>query len=136
MRLKKARLQYEEPLTLQIRSVEICGAVMNFAAILGDGCVVSWKKKVATGHAVRDQLENVRQIQATWHAFAAILGDGSVVTWGGAGDGGHSRAVRNQLKDVQQIQATCFACAAILGDGSVVTWNDAGTGGDSRAVRD
>ena len=32
--------------------------------------------------AVRDQLKNVQQIQATPSAFGAILGDGSVVTWG------------------------------------------------------
>ena len=31
--------------------------------------------------AVRDQLKNVQQIQASHNAFAAILGDGSVVTW-------------------------------------------------------
>ena len=37
--------------------------------------------------AVRDQLKNVQQVQATKSAFAAILGDGSVVTWVAA-DGG------------------------------------------------
>ena len=30
--------------------------------------------------AVRDQLKNVHQIQASGSAFAALLGDGSVVT--------------------------------------------------------
>ena len=32
--------------------------------------------------AVRHQLKQVQQIQASLGAFAAILGDGSIVTWG------------------------------------------------------
>ena len=48
----------------------------SFAAILGDGSVVTWGDD---GHgissAVQDQLKNVRQIQATDFAFAAILGN-------------------------------------------------------------
>ena len=86
--------------------------------------------------AVRDQLKNVQQIQATAFAFAAILGDCSVVTWGDADCGGDCSAVRDQLKNVQQIQATQRAFAAILGDGSVVTWGDADCGGDRSSVRD
>ena len=51
--------------------------------------------------AVRDQLKNVQQIQATPFAFAAILADGSVLTWGDAASGGDSGgAVRDQLKTV------------------------------------
>ena len=38
--LKKARLQ--EPLTLQVRRVDILGSMTAFAAILGDGSVVTW----------------------------------------------------------------------------------------------
>ena len=55
-----------------------------FAAILGDGSVVSWGKADDGGDssAVQDQLKNVLQIQASNGAFAAILGDGSLVTWG------------------------------------------------------
>ena len=33
--------------------------------------------------AVQDQLDDVRQIQASTRAFAAIRGDGSVVAWTG-----------------------------------------------------
>ncbi|CAE7307011.1 cofH, partial [Symbiodinium sp. CCMP2456] len=122
--LKKARLQYKEPLTLQVRRVDICGAAAAFAAILGDSSVVTWGDDECGGDSseVRDRLKNVQQIQATDEAFAAILGDGSVVTWGAAG--GDSSAVRDQLKNVQQIQATWYAFAAIRGDGSVVTWGD------------
>ena len=58
-----------------------------FAAIRGDGSVVTWGK-VASGSdssVVRDQLKNVQQVQANEKDFGAILGDGSVVTWGNAG---------------------------------------------------
>ena len=86
--------------------------------------------------AVRDQLNGVQQIQATFQAFAAILADGSVVTWGDAYRGGDSLGVQDQLRGVQQIQATESAFAAILADGSVVTWGNAYRGGDSLGVQD
>ena len=54
--------------------------------------------------AVRDQLENVQQIQATRFAFAAILGDGSVVSWGRAGFGGDNSAVRDQLDNSDDVE--------------------------------
>ena len=75
-----------------------------FAAILGDGSVVTWGDAHFGGDssAVRDQLKNVQQIQATHRAFAAILGNGSVVTWGSVDDGGGCSTVRDQLKNVQQ----------------------------------
>ena len=81
-----------------------------FAALLGDGSLVTWGKAGCGGDssAVQEQLKNVQQIQAASEAFAAILGDGSVVTWGNAGDGGDSSAVQEQLKNVQQIQASFF----------------------------
>ncbi|CAE7229914.1 HERC1, partial [Symbiodinium sp. KB8] len=140
--LKQARLQQAEPLTLLFRSVEICGN-SSFAAILGDGSVVTWgeaddsdEDDAGGGRVVLGQLNNVQQIQATGGAFAAILTDGSVVTWGDADAGGDSRSVSDKLKNVQQIQATRLAFAAIVGDGSVVTWGHADFGGDSSAVRD
>eukprot|EP00439_Symbiodinium_sp_Y106_P032110 s577_g3.t2 len=160
--LKKARLQYQEPLTFQVRRVEICGGWLDFAAILGNGSVVTWGKAhfggdssaafaailgdgsvVTWGNAdlggdssaVRDQLKNVQQIQATMAAFAAVLADGSVVTWGKAHFGGDCSAVHDELRNVQQIQATKHAFAAILADGSVVAWGS-GPGGDSSAVQD
>ncbi|CAE7939958.1 HERC1 [Symbiodinium sp. KB8] len=109
-----------------------------FAAILGDGSVVTWGRADCGGDssAVQDQLRDVQQIQASDLAFAAILGDGSVVTWGDAQYGGDSSAVQEQLRDVQQIQASESAFAAILGDGSVITWGEAGWGGDSSAVQE
>ena len=97
-----------------------------FAAILGDGSVVTWGDAASGGdsRAVQDRLKNVQHIQASCAAFAAILADGSVVTWGDDAVGGDSSAVQEQLKTVQQIQASGRAFAAILGDASVVTWGD------------
>ena len=79
-----------------------------FAAILGDGSVVTWGDAHHGGDssAVQDQLRDVQQIQASNGAFAAILGDGSVATWGDARHGGDSGSVQDRLKNVQQIQAT------------------------------
>ncbi|CAE7923321.1 unnamed protein product, partial [Symbiodinium sp. KB8] len=103
-----------------------------FAAIIGDGSVVTWGAVDGGGDssAVQDQLTSVQQICASNNAFAAILGDGSVVTWNLASCHGE------QLKNVQQIKASDIAFAAILGDGSVVTWGAVGCGSDSSAVQD
>eukprot|EP00439_Symbiodinium_sp_Y106_P074029 s2027_g14.t1 len=110
-----------------------------FAAITGDGSVVTWGHPLFGGDsfAVRKRLKNVQQIQATngltGGAFAAIRGDGSVVTWGDHRYGGDSSAVQDQLRNVVQIQAFRCSFAAILGDGSAVSWGDIHGGGDSSA---
>ena len=54
-----------------------------FAAIRGDGSVVTWGDVEAGGDSssVQGQLKDVHQIQASSWAFAAILFDGSIVTW-------------------------------------------------------
>ena len=121
-------------LSLHLSRVQIKASFGAFAAILGDGSVVTWGKAEYGGDssAVQDQLKNVQQVQALFGTFAAVLGDGSAVTWGDAEDGGNSSAVQDQLKNVQQIQASRGAFAVVLGDGSVVTWGKAGYGGDSR----
>ena len=77
--LNMARLE-NLPLTLHVRKVDIQATSLAFAAILGDGSVVSWGNADFGGDssAVRDQLKNVQHIQATRLAFAAIVGDGSV----------------------------------------------------------
>ncbi|OLQ04101.1 putative E3 ubiquitin-protein ligase HERC1 [Symbiodinium microadriaticum] len=137
-RLEDASMQNGDSLTLHVSQVQACGTKAAFAAILGDGSVVTWGDPFFGGDssAVQDQLMTVRQIQASSGAFAAILGDGSVLTWGRRRCGGDSSAVQDQLKNVQQIQASSGAFAATLGDGSVVTWGDAERGGDSSAVQD
>ncbi|OLP80286.1 E3 ubiquitin-protein ligase HERC2 [Symbiodinium microadriaticum] len=141
--IKRARLQNGDVLTLQVKQVALAATKRRrlcsaFAAILGDGSVITWSDADDGGDhsVVREQLKNVQQVQASSFAFAAILGDGSVVTWGHVYYGGDSSAVRQQLRDVQRIQASNGAFAAILGDGSVVTWGNAADGGDSSAVQD
>ena len=72
----------------------------TFAAILGDGFVVTWGHNNYGGDSstVQDHLKKVQQIQPTAGAFAAIPGDGSAVTWGDKNNGGDSTAVQEQLK--------------------------------------
>ena len=141
--IKRARLQDRCPLTLHMSRVQVAATGHAFAAILGDGSVVTWGGAYHGGYssAVQDQLKNVQQIQATKRkrvgsAFAARLGDGSVVAWGDARHGGDGSAVQGQLKNVQQIQACYDAFAAILDDGSVVAWGHAQRGGDISVVQD
>ncbi|OLP91981.1 putative E3 ubiquitin-protein ligase HERC1 [Symbiodinium microadriaticum] len=138
----EAELRSGDVLTLHVNQVQIkarkCVHCRAFAAILGDGSVVTWGDVDFAGDssAIQEQLRDVQQIQASIQAFAAILGDGSVVTWGDARSGGDSSAVQEQLRDVQQIQASAAAFAAIRGDGSVVTWGDVDFGGDSIAIQE
>ena len=136
--LGAAELQTGDCLTLQVGTVRICGDSNCFAAILGDGSVVTWGNACSgvDSSSVQDQLKNVQQIQASNRAFAAILGDGSVVTWGHDNYGGDSSSVQDQLKNMKRIHASYSAFAAILGDGSVVTWGRAAFGGDSSSVQD
>ena len=136
--VKKAKVLHGDCLTLHINRVQLPASCGAFAAILGDGAIVTWGDagKGGDSSAVQNQLKNVQHIQASHHAFAGILGGGAVVTWGDAGNGGDSGAVQDQLKNVQQIQACHFAFAVVLGDGSVVTWGNARDGGDSSALQD
>ncbi|CAE7390804.1 HERC2, partial [Symbiodinium sp. KB8] len=137
--IKRARVLNGDSLTLlRTNMVQVQASGGAFAAVLGDGSVVTWGAPDFGGHssAVQDQLKAVQQISACrGGAFAAILVNGSVVTWGCCAYGGDSSAVQTQLKNVQQIQACRFAFAAILDDGSVVTWGKAEFGGDSSAVQ-
>ena len=74
-----------------------------FAAILGDGSMVTWDCAEYGGDSsgVQDQLQSVLCIQRSVRAFAAIRADGFVVTWGSAQSGGDSTAVQDQLHYVQ-----------------------------------
>ena len=139
----ESKLRSGDVLTLHVHPAQVqlhatTGPCSAFAALLGDGSVVTWGRPDEGGDssAVQEQLKDVQQIQASAGAFAAILFDGSVVTWGDAGFGGCSSAAQDHLRDVQQIQASEGAFAAILGDGSVVTWGCPDSGGDSSAVQD
>ena len=85
----------------QLKDVQqIQGCAGSFAAILGDGSVVTWVRAGAClNHSgIQDQLKHAHQIQASNAAFAAILGDGCIVTWGDDSYGGDSSAVKDQLQ--------------------------------------
>ena len=100
--IKHAKLENGDVLMLQIQRIQVQASSQAFAAILGDGSVVTWGDAAAGGDssAVQDQLKSVQEIQANASAFAAIIGDGSVLTWGRAATGGDSSAVQDQLKNV------------------------------------
>ena len=93
--IKDSKVQNGDFLTLHISRIQICATERAFAAILGDGSVVTWGDAFRGGDSaeVQDQLKDVQQIQSSESAFAAILGDGSVVTWGDATSGGESSLV-------------------------------------------
>ena len=99
--IKTVILQQGDFLTLQLGTVQVHGAPAVFAAILGDGSLVTWGDSRFGGDsdAVQDQLKCVQQVQSNMYAFAAILDDGSVVTWGDEDCGGDSAVVQKQLKD-------------------------------------
>ena len=68
----------------QLKNVQQIQATRGaFAAILGDGSVVTWGGVPSGGdsRAVQGELINVKQIQATDFACAAMLDCGSIVTW-------------------------------------------------------
>ncbi|CAE7227787.1 unnamed protein product, partial [Symbiodinium microadriaticum] len=134
--LAAAGLQEADVLTFQKGPVQIAATSKAFAALYGDGSVVTWGHKHFGGDSsgVAQQLQDVQQIQAAQEAFAALCCDGSVVTWGGQG-GGDSAAVKSQLKDVTSIQAAGHAFAALRRDGSVVSWGAPKHGGDCSAVQ-
>ena len=60
----------------RLKDVQIRANTGAFAAILGDGSVVTWGDADCGGDssAVQAQLKDVQQIQANTGAFAAILG--------------------------------------------------------------
>ncbi|OLQ00815.1 hypothetical protein AK812_SmicGene16491 [Symbiodinium microadriaticum] len=103
--IQTARLENGDSLTMHISQTRVQASAGAFAAILGDGSVVTWGNADygSNSSAVQDQLKNVQQIQSCGRAFAAILDDGSVVTWG------------DRQRNVQYIQASRYAFLAILG---------------------
>eukprot|EP00435_Cladocopium_sp_Y103_P061341 s230_g23.t1 len=112
----------------QLRNVQqIYGTSGAFAAVLGNGRVVTWGNPGSGGDSsrVQEQLRNVQQICCTNHAFAAILADGTVVTWGLRTYGGNCSEVHDRLRNILH-----------SADGTVVTWGDSHQGGDSSRVQD
>ena len=74
--LISAGWQTEACLTLQVGSVQICAGreTSGFAAVLGDGSVVTWGDRSCGGDsdssAVQDQLKNVQRLQWGFHCHA------------------------------------------------------------------
>ena len=105
-----------------------------FAALKGDGSVVTWGAYHYGGNSdrvARQLKSNVKEIFTSQSAFAALKNDGSVVTWGYSRNGGDSSNVSSQLSGgVTKIVSTDRAFAAIKNDGSIVTWGDPHYGGD------
>jgi len=75
-----------------------------FAAILGDGLVVTWGHNGGDSSQVQHRFWGVQQIQDSGNTLriATSRADGSVVTWGDPDRGGDSSAVQHQLRDVRQ----------------------------------
>ena len=67
MQLGAANLRKGDCLTLQVGTVRTCTGNGCFAAILGDGSVVTWGRTDCGGdsRSVQNQLKNVQQIQAS-----------------------------------------------------------------------
>ena len=131
----EAGLKAGDCLTLHVRQTTVASTREAFAALLGDGSVVTWGGFGGDSSSVQEQLKDVRQIHATQRAFAAFLDNGSVVTWGD-GSAGNSSKVQDRLKRVKHIPANHQSFAAILEDGSVVTWGGLDSGGDSMEVQE
>ena len=151
----EAGLQNGDMLMLHAEPLSMAATSDTFAAVRGDGALVSWGKTagdqpVQTTLPVgprpsrqQDELQDVRQVRATTFrekveggAFAALLMDGSVVTWGDRARGGCSKTAQKNLRDVRSLHANDFSFAAILSSGSVVTWGHPSYGGDSTGVAD
>ena len=117
------------------RSKLLIGA---FAAILGDGSVVTWghARHGGDSSAVQEQLRDVQQIQAS---VVHLLQSWVMDLWSpGVMPIAVATAVRyrSSCEMCSRSKLLIRAFAAILGDGSVVTWGHAGHGGDSSAVQD
>ena len=116
-----------------------------FAAVKGDGSVVTWGDDRSGGDSdmVKSELSGgVEHVVSTMFAFAALKEDGSVVTWGSAHSGGNSDAVKSELQGgVRHVVGTIDAFAAVKEDGSVVTWGSYSYNSDadtlaSRAIKE
>ena len=102
----------------QLRNVQQIQANRRaFAAILGDGSVVTWGDAISGGNIASpgsgvDQLKNVQQIQALPGACAAVLADGSAVAWGGLHGAYDSGNVQGSAKECEAdpSQSLRFRC--------------------------
>ena len=117
---------------------QIQASYSAFAAILGDGFVVTWGGAGFGDDSslLQDQLQNVQHIHGSKYAllpFFAMAPSSPGVMLNMVVTVVLFRISLRLCKTVQQIQANDFAFAAVLADGSVVTWGSAmrGRGDDS-----
>ena len=71
-----------------------------FAAVKGDGSVVTWGDARKGGDSEKVKFEltvGVEHVVGNLGAFAALKEDGSIVTWGDASNGGNSDDVKSKL---------------------------------------
>ena len=97
------------PRSTHLKAVQQVAACLGaFAAILGDGSVVTWGDAYGGGWSgsVQDQLRDVRSIRGFNRSFAAVRADGSVVTWGYADAAGDSADFRDLLMPDLRTQPT------------------------------
>ena len=110
-----------------------------FAAVKGDGSVVTWEnaRRGVDSEKVKSELiGGVEHVVGNAHAFAEVKEDGSVVTWGCAEFEGNADSMKFELQGgVRHVVGGGHAFAAVKEDGSVVTWSDARYGGDSEKVK-
>ena len=94
------------PCTTSTTYQQIHASYAAFAAIQGDGCVVTWGDAEYGGdsRSVQHLLSGVQQMQASFGAFAAILSDASVVAWGDAKFGGDSSTVQDRLRNGARVR--------------------------------
>lgn len=102
-----------------------------FAALKGDGTVVTWGQNGFGGNSSAVTLTNVSTIVSSAMAFAALKNDGSVVVWGDPLRGG---VLSSPLTDVTSLVATEYAIAALKNDGTVVAWGLPNLGGSTGAI--
>jgi hypothetical protein len=128
-----------EQLDFQMREHKICKVATTdyaFAAVLGNGSVVSWGKHHfgSDSSLVQHRLKKVKDISATRVAFCALLEDGTVVTWGhpeagGIDESADSSRVQDSLQNVKTVYPNGYAFAALLENGTVVPWGEIDSGG-------
>ncbi|CAE7264695.1 unnamed protein product [Symbiodinium sp. KB8] len=127
-RAVQAQLQTVHFLAATLGRGEIIGADEDgaFAAILGDGSVVTWGSPECGGDSssVQHQLKGVKHVAATARSFAALLQGGSVVTWGNDRFGADSSRVQDQLHDVQELHGNENLFTVLRSDGSIICWGD------------
>lgn len=101
-----------------------------FAALRGDGRVISWGRYQDNFFDISNNLHNVTTVFSNNAAFAALKNDGSVIAWGNPSTGGNpSLAVKNALSsNISFVYANSDAFAAVDNSGGVIRWGLSSSG--------